>query len=143
MPARKLTTDSLKEAMTLYAQGLSAGQIAKRFGLARNTVYGRMKKVGFVFRPQLRFGEDNHFHRGGIIASDPAQNKIEKAICRGEVIRPSECELCGAAPRFRDGRSGIQAHHTDYNKPLEVMWLCQPCHHIWHKTNKATARRDQ
>jgi hypothetical protein len=25
------------------------------------------------------------------------------------------------------------AHHEDYDKPLEVVWLCQPCHKQRHK----------
>jgi hypothetical protein len=25
------------------------------------------------------------------------------------------------------------AHHEDYDRPLDVMWLCQPCHKQRHK----------
>lgn len=55
------------------------------------------------------------------------------------IERKYTCEKCGANVVFADGRTGIQAHHCDYNKPLEVMWLCQKCHHEWHKNNKAVA----
>ena len=55
----------------------------------------------------------------------------------GKIERKYACEKCEANVVFADGRTGIQAHHCDYNKPLEVMWLCQKCHHEWHKNNKA------
>lgn len=28
-------------------------------------------------------------------------------------------------------------HHPDYNRPLDIMWLCYPCHALWHKKYKA------
>lgn len=50
-----------------------------------------------------------------------ARQYVYEATKRGELIRPKNCELCG--------NSGtIQAHHKDYSKPLEVIWLCIKCH---------------
>jgi hypothetical protein len=44
----------------------------------------------------------------------------------------SKCEHCGTTEKLRK-------HHPDYNKPLEVVTLCAPCHrklHIALKRNK-------
>ncbi len=30
------------------------------------------------------------------------------------------------------GRSDVHAHHRDYSKPLDVVWLCPQCHHRLH-----------
>lgn len=46
----------------------------------------------------------------------------------GKIIRPDRCEKCRVECK-------PQAHHCDYTKPLEVMWLCQSCHVEWHKNN--------
>lgn len=35
------------------------------------------------------------------------------------------CIKCGAT-------KGIHAHHEDYSKPLDVIWLCTPCHSQHH-----------
>ena len=36
-------------------------------------------------------------------------------------------------PCIRCGEQKSLAHHEDYDKPLDVMWLCQPCHKQRHK----------
>lgn len=40
-------------------------------------------------------------------------------------IKKQPCAICGD--------SNSQKHHPDYNKPLEVIWLCRPCHLKTHK----------
>jgi hypothetical protein len=140
------TTCPLKEkyadARAMYESGLSIQDVADFYGRTRQGMWDILLRRGTKMRPQLRFGKKNHFHRGGIRASDRAQNILEKAIERGIVQRKTHCETCGKSPVFKDGRTGIQAHHSDYNKPLDVMWLCQKCHHAWHKKHKAIERRD-
>jgi len=132
---KKLSDENLVHAIQMYEDGLSVGEIAKLFEMSRSALFGRFKgKV--KMRPQLRFGSDNHFHRGGARANDNAQNKLEKAVLRKRII-PKPCEVCGENGKMKDGRSKIHAHHDDYNKPLEVRWLCQKHHHEWHKNNKA------
>src|SRR5579863_6661666 len=49
------------------------------------------------------------------------------AVKSGRLVRPKRCEQCGRCPRY-----AIQGHHTDYDKPLEVQWLCRPCHDSKH-----------
>jgi len=124
----------------VYQAGASLEQVGKQFNKTRQSVFGVFKARGFQLRPQLRYGSDNHFSREETNADNRAQDILEKAIRRGDVVRKTECEQCGDSGAFKDGRTKIQAHHCDYNKPLEVMWLCQNCHHKWHKANKAIVR---
>ena len=56
-----------------------------------------------------------------------AHSSVARAIRSGELVR-QPCSRCN------DPKS--VAHHEDYDKPLEVMWLCQPCHKKRHKELK-------
>ena len=121
---------------SLYEAGLSVQDIADFYGVTRQAMWKILKRRGAEMRSNLRNGEDNHFHRGGETADDHAQNVCEVAVRKG-ILSPEPCEVCGDHGKFKDGRRKVQAHHDDYNKPLEVRWLCQKCHHEWHKHNQA------
>lgn len=42
---------------------------------------------------------------------------------RGRIALLS-CEACGC--------DDAQMHHIDHERPLDVTWLCRPCHLDWH-----------
>lgn len=136
---RKLTPDQVESAVRMYRDlEMSLAPIAEYFGVSRQGMWDLLRRR-IEMRPQKRYGPANHFWRG--TKSDGRAHDItEKALERGVLVRPDTCETCGQSPPpFSDGRTAIHAHHCDYNKPLEVMWLCQPCHHNWHRTNTAVA----
>ena len=55
-----------------------------------------------------------------------AFRKFNNEIAQGRIKRQS-CEVCG--------KENADAHHDDYNKPLEVRWLCRTHHKEWHLHN--------
>jgi len=133
MPAHRKDYD---QAVRLYEQGLSIGDVAEYYHISRQAMHIILQRRDVIFRAQQKYGEDNHFWRG-TTASDRVQNVTKRALGKNILKRPDSCETCGASAPFKDGRTSIQSHHIDYNKPLEVMWLCQKCHHEWHRNHKA------
>lgn len=138
---RKLDDEQKLQAVRLYESGLALAPIAQYFGVTRQAMWDMLRRRT-TLRPQARYGADNHFYRGGSTADDHAQNMAEYAIASGVLVRPSRCAECdGEGVAYKDGRARIQAHHPDYNKPLDVMWLCKDCHHRWHEQNTAIPLR--
>jgi hypothetical protein len=62
-----------------------------------------------------------------------AQNMASNAIRDGKLVAPAACERCGKIGQ-------LHAHHEDYSKPLEVTWLCPPCHGARHRELNAALR---
>jgi len=73
-----------------------------------------------------RFKETEKLRRKNDRKKELARSLIYKHIVRGHMDKGEECEICKARDR------GIEAHHEDYNKPLEVRWLCNICHRQQH-----------
>lgn len=53
-----------------------------------------------------------------------ARNTLSNAVRDGKV-KKLPCAFCASA-------DGLEAHHHDYTKPLDVTWLCRPCHRRYH-----------
>jgi hypothetical protein len=56
----------------------------------------------------------------------PSRMKVFRAKRNGTINKPTTCELC------HKETSELEAHHLDYGKPLDVIWLCSTCHSLQH-----------
>ena len=61
---------------------------------------------------------------GRVISSEARRREIARstanvAVRRGK-LQPQPCETCG--------NPTAEKHHSDYSKPLQVIWLCRCCH---------------
>lgn len=74
---------------------------------------------------------DNMRYRRRQLEREPvkeaARRAVTAAIARGDLIR-QPCEKCDAEPGH--------GHHDDYSKPLDVRWLCRPCHVAHHTAER-------
>lgn len=83
-------------------------------------------------RPDVNRAKNNAY-RAANREKDLAHRAVENAIASGRLDR-QPCERCGTDAL-------VHAHHDDYSKPLEVMWLCPTHHRERHRELKA-ARND-
>lgn len=61
-----------------------------------------------------------------------AYNIFLASLKEGTLIRSNICEwsnLGGCSEK-------IEAHHSDYTKPCDILWLCTKHHKAWHKEHK-------
>lgn len=49
--------------------------------------------------------------------------------------------LLVAEPCFDCGTAPASMHHPDYDRPVDVVWLCSSCHKARHRDGRAASRR--
>ena len=79
-----------------------------------------------VLRGSRKTAEDNRRYREENPNKYAAHSAVNNAVRGGRLLSSGVCCVCGCS-------ENIVAHHCDYLKPLNVLWMCQSCHMSWHK----------
>lgn len=82
-------------------------------------IYKRKARLSGKVNGTEEFRKWKEKHPLGVLA----QQKINYRIKTGQIKR-EKCQVCG--------RDKAHAHHPDYTKPLEVLWLCSIHHQRLH-----------
>ena len=143
--APKLTPEQRDEVARLYISGRSMGSLAMEFEVDIKSIKGILlaRKVEIRPLPPKKPKVPKKIHQYNFTTmrhDEKALRAVERAIRKKILIRPEHCVECGQAKKKRNGLSDINAHHDDYNKPLDVRWLCSQCHFDWHCNNQAIER---
>lgn len=80
-------------------------------------------RMAYAKRPERQASRSCRYrrsHRKRITAT----NKANYAKRKGLLVKRA-CERCGST-------ENIDSHHDDYDKPLDVRWLCRSCHKRLH-----------
>lgn len=81
-------------------------------------------------RERERYQRDKEKRAALVARRDPKKRKamqmVNARVAAGTMLKPDTCERCGEKGR-------IEGHHHDYDKPLEVEWLCEACHGLEHR----------
>jgi len=65
-----------------------------------------------------------------------ARYQLRNAVKSGKIKK----DMCVIG---KDCNGRLEAHHEDYNKPLEVMWFCQKHHKLHHYPNDLASLQDK
>jgi DNA-binding CsgD family transcriptional regulator len=122
-----------------YADGFIASAIAARLDLAPDVVRRDIriihKKLGATSQAEIAEGfswadkDDGPGRKSALVRKDKIRRYRCYAIYRaalkvGYLVR-QPCEVCHS--------DNAEGHHHDYDKPLEVQWLCSTHHIALHK----------
>jgi hypothetical protein len=58
-----------------------------------------------------------------------AWQAVARALRNKVITKPDKCSVCNAEKANRL----LHAHHEDYTKPLDILWVCAGCHRDEHK----------
>jgi len=90
-------------------------------------------KKAYYQSPQGRkqMAKDNKKYRARLDNTDKKRARwaVANALRRGKLTKPDVCAKC-------DKAVPLEAHHPDYSKQLDVVWLCKTCHEKTHHLNE-------
>lgn len=108
----------------------------KRIKQARENYLDNKDRAKFMAHQRYERNKDRCLqlvHKQALLYPEriKARNIVTEAI-RTKQLKKLDCKLCGADQK----ENRICAHHEDYSRPLEVIWLCVSCHKRLHYMRK-------
>ncbi len=91
------------------------------------TGYSKERSHRYYATHKGRIAENEKEYRANNRHKSKAHAVVNRMVKTGEMMVPVACQKCG------DGSMKLHAHHEDYNKPTDVIWLCPSCHFKIHK----------
>src|SRR3990167_620584 len=96
-------------------------QALKRYRMLRDTNPRWVEKERQRGREKARRVYRNSYRQRRDPLKRAARVLLGNAVRGGKLTRPKLCDACGK-------RCRPTAHHENYERPLEVEWLCTSCH---------------
>ena len=121
-----MTPEQKNSALQAIEKGMSINSVAEYFDVSRQYLH----RISPALDPEVikQINErDSRLKIGALVT---------QAIAKG-ILVPEPCEVCKIYGKDEKGKRLVDAHHDDYNKPLDVRWLCHKHHQLWHSKNKA------
>ena len=91
--------------------------------LNRENIKNYQQDYSQLNREKMRDKGNQYYRRNP--EKHKARSMLNYAVRSGKIHKPLYCSCC-------DSDKHLEAHHTDYSKPLEVTWLCRTCHRELH-----------
>ncbi len=113
------------------------GHISKQRSVYWDNNKGVLSKKAKVYRQENKgkLSEYSAEYRANNPHKLKAYQLLRDSFRYGNNTKPLNCTKCG-------NNSKLEAHHEDYTKPLDVLWLCRSCHkkhHVCLSQNKKIA----
>jgi hypothetical protein len=102
----------------------------ERYDADPSKVLERQRLYPYIARESTKRYREKHREKVN------AQCQLRDHVKRGNIIKPTTCSICNSD-------QWIEAHHADYTKPLEVVWLCKKCHVAIHKGLQDRVQRER
>lgn len=120
-------SDSAKSLLRYYKNRPARLAQVRRYRTANREAIRAAKKAYNILH-RVEINRKNREYKRAHKKEIRCHNLAAKAVRQGKLM-PKDCEDCGALT----SENKIVKHHLDYSNPLEVIWLCIPCHQQRHR----------
>lgn len=131
LETRRKISEALKRSVITKCDYCGIEFETKPSAYARKKRHFCSMKCYAKYREKLLPKEEQPSYGTGYSESERAKRRKARSTfnhyLRDKHIERKTCEVCGEK---------AEAHHDDYNKPLDVRWLCFKHHREWHKIHE-------